>query len=127
VLVISPMGRGNVETFNSGFAIVGLSDWSERRSAWPIMNEVRESLGQLPGIRAFPVMSQGFGGGSEQGLQFVLGGGSYEQLVTWRDALMDYIRQPKPKLTNLESDYEESQPQLSVNIDYTRAADLGVT
>nr|WP_300309108.1 efflux RND transporter permease subunit [Halomonas sp.] len=127
VLVISPMGRGNVETFNSGFAIVGLSDWSERRSAWPIMNEVRESLGQLPGIRAFPVMSQGFGGGSEQGLQFVLGGGSYEQLVTWRDALMDYIRQSNPKLINLESDYEESQPQLSVNIDYTRAADLGVT
>ncbi|WP_413614947.1 efflux RND transporter permease subunit [Halomonas cupida] len=127
VLVISPMGRGNVETFNSGFAIVGLSDWSERRSAWPIMNEVRESLGQLPGIRAFPVMSQGFGGGSEQGLQFVLGGGSYEQLVTWRDALMDYIRQTNPKLINLESDYEESQPQLSVNIDYTRAADLGVT
>ncbi|WP_417328724.1 efflux RND transporter permease subunit [Halomonas cupida] len=127
VLVISPMGRGNVETFNSGFAIVGLSDWSERRSAWPIMNEVRESLGQLPGIRAFPVMAQGFGGGSEQGLQFVLGGGSYEQLVTWRDALMDYIRQTNPNLINLESDYEESQPQLSVNIDYTRAADLGVT
>lgn len=127
VLVISPMGRGNIETFNSGFAIVGLSDWSERRSAWPIMNEVRESLGQLPGIRAFPVMAQGFGGGSEQGLQFVLGGGSYEQLVTWRDALMDYIRQTNPNLINLESDYEESQPQLSVNIDYTRAADLGVT
>ncbi|QEM81240.1 efflux RND transporter permease subunit [Halomonas binhaiensis] len=127
VLVISPMGRGNVESFNSGFAIVGLSDWSERRSAWPIMNEVRESLGQLPGIRAFPVMAQGFGGGSEQGLQFVLGGGSYEQLVIWRDALMDYIRQTNPKLINLESDYEESQPQLSVNIDYTRAADLGVT
>ncbi|ALM52016.1 efflux RND transporter permease subunit [Halomonas huangheensis] len=127
VLVISPMGRGNVETFNSGFAIVGLSDWEERRPAWPIMNEVRQSLSQLPGISAFPIMSQGFGGGSEQGLQFVLGGGSYEQLVTWRDALMDYIRQTNPKLINLESDYEESQPQLSVNIDYTRAADLGVT
>lgn len=125
VLVISPLGRG--ETFNSGLAIVGLSDWSERRSAWPIMDEVRESLGQLPGIRAFPVMAQGFGGGSEQGLQFVLGGGSYEQLVAWRDALMDYIRQTNPKLINLESDYEENQPQLSVNIDYTRAADLGVT
>lgn len=72
-------------------------------------------------------MRQGFGGGTEQGLQFVLGGGSYEQLATWRDALMDHIRQTNPNLLNLESDYEENQPQLNVNIDYTRAADLGVT
>ncbi|MGQ7249326.1 efflux RND transporter permease subunit [Halomonas sp. V046] len=127
VLILAPGGRGNTENFNSGFAIVGLSDWAERRPAWPIMNEVRETLGALPGIRAFPVMRQGFGGGTEQGVQFVLGGGSYEQLVAWRDALMDHIRQDNPRLLNLESDYEESQPQLSVNIDYTRAADLGVT
>ena len=127
VLIIAPQGRGNTENFNSGFTIVGLSDWAERRPAWPIMNEVRQSLADLPGIRAFPVMRQGFGGGTEQGVQFVLGGGSYEQLVTWRDALMDHIRQTNPRLLNLESDYEENQPQLNVNIDYTRAADLGVT
>ncbi|MBN8410647.1 efflux RND transporter permease subunit [Halomonas cupida] len=127
VLIIAPQGRGNTENFNSGFSIVGLSDWAERRPAWPIMNEVRQSLAELPGIRAFPVMRQGFGGGTEQGLQFVLGGGSYEQLATWRDALMDHIRQTNPNLLNLESDYEENQPQLNVNIDYTRAADLGVT
>ncbi|MBB3140205.1 efflux RND transporter permease subunit [Halomonas organivorans] len=127
VLIISPRGRGSVENFNSGFAIVGLSDWAERRPAWPIMNEVRQTLAELPGIRAFPIMSQGFGGGFEQGVQFVLGGGSYEQLATWRDALLEHIRRTNPQLINLESDYEENQPQLSVDIDYTRAADLGVT
>ena len=128
VLVMSPMGRGNTENFNSGFAIVGLADWSERRPAWPIMDELRQSLSALPGVQAFPVMSSGFrGSSSEQGVQFVLGGGNYEQLVEWRDTLMEHIRQTNPKLINLESDYEENQPQLSVNIDYARAADLGVT
>ncbi|MFG6136675.1 efflux RND transporter permease subunit [Halomonas sp. B23F22_10] len=127
VMIMSPRGRGRTENFNSGFAIVGLADWDERGPAGPVLNRVRRDLAELPGIRAFPIMPQGFGGGSEQGLQFVLGGGSYEQLVTWRDALMDHIRQDNPGLLNLESDYEENQPQLSVNIDYHRAADLGVT
>ena len=129
ILVRAPMGWGAIENFNSGMVIVNLSDWSERRPAWPIMNEVRQRLADLPGISAFPVMPQGFGGGgsSEQALQFVLGGGTYEQLSEWRDTLISHIREDNPRLLNLDSDYEENQPQLRVDIDYDRAADLGVT
>ena len=127
VLVRAPRGWGNIENFNSGFVIVNLADWGSRRSAWAIMDEIRQTLGDLPGVRAFPVMRQGFGSSVEKPVQFVLGGGTYEQLAEWRDTLMAHVREDNPRLTGLDSDYEENQPQLQVDIDYSRAAELGVT
>ncbi len=127
VVVRAPRGWGNIENFNSGFVIVNLADWGSRRSAWAIMDEIRQTLSDLPGVRAFPVMRQGFGSSVEKPVQFVLGGGTYEQLAEWRDTLMAHIRDDNPRLTGLDSDYEENQPQLRVDIDYTRAAALGVT
>ncbi len=127
VVVRAPRGWGNIENFNGGFVIVNLADWGSRRDAWAIMDEVRDKVADLPGVRAFPVMRQGFGSSVEKPVQFVLGGGTYEQLAEWRDTLLDHIREDNPRLTGLESDYEENQPQLRVDIDYTRAADLGVT
>lgn len=127
IVVRAPRGYGNLETFNSGFAIVNLTDWAERRAAWPIMEEVRERLADLPGIRATPVMRQGFGAGVEKPVQFVLGGGTYEKLAEWRDAMFKHIRDNNPRLTELDSDYKETQPQLRVDINYDRAASLGVT
>ncbi len=91
------------------------------------MAEVRARLADLPGVRTFPVMRQGFGRDIEQSMQFVLGGGTFDQLAEWRDTLIAHVREDNPRLTGLESDYEENQPQLRVEIDYTRAADLGVT
>ncbi|GAA0567859.1 efflux RND transporter permease subunit [Halomonas salifodinae] len=127
VVVRAPRGWGNIENFNGGFVIVNLADWGSRRDAWAIMDEVRQKVADLPGIRAFPVMRQGFGSSAEKPVQFVLGGGTYEQLAEWRDTLIAHIREDNPRLTGLESDYEENQPQLRVDIDYTRAAALGVT
>ena len=127
VLVRAPRGWGNIENFNGGFVIVNLADWDERRSAWPIMQEIRQLLADLPGVRAFPIMRQGFGSNAEKPVQFVLGGGTYEQLAEWRDTLIEHIETDNPRLTGLESDFEENQPQLRVDIDYTRAAALGVT
>jgi len=126
-VVRAPRGWGNIENFNSGFVIVNLADWGERRSAWAIMDEIRRNLADLPGVRAFPVMRQGFGSSVEKPVQFVLGGGTYEELAEWRDTLFEHIREDNPRLTGLDSDYEESQPQLEVDIDYERAAELGVT
>ncbi|WP_163559617.1 efflux RND transporter permease subunit [Halomonas sp. NO4] len=127
VVVRAPRGWGNIETFNSGFVIVNLADWGSRRDAWTIMDEVRQQLADLPGVRAFPVMRQGFGASVEKPVQFVLGGGTYEQLAEWRDTLIAHVRENNPRITGLDSDYEENQPQLQVDIDYGRAAELGVT
>ncbi|WP_163576749.1 efflux RND transporter permease subunit [Halomonas faecis] len=127
VVVRAPRGWGNIETFNSGFVIVNLADWDSRRDAWTIMDDVRQQLADLPGVRAFPVMRQGFGASVEKPVQFVLGGGTYEELAEWRDTLIGHVREHNPRITGLDSDYEENQPQLQVDIDYRRAAQLGVT
>jgi len=127
ISVRAPRGYGNIENFNDGMVIVSLADWGERRSAWAIMADVRQRLVDLPGVEAYPVMRQGFGGSIQKPVQFVIGGGTYESLVTWRDRLLERINEDDPGLTDIESDYKETQPQLRIEIDYQRAAALGVT
>ncbi|MBK9131446.1 MAG: efflux RND transporter permease subunit [Gammaproteobacteria bacterium] len=127
LLVRAPTAFGNVEIFNRGIAIVVLNDWGKRRSAWDIMDDVRTRLDGLSGVQAFPVMRQGFGGRTRKPVQFVLGGGTYEELAQWRDILLAKINENNPGLQGLDWDYKETKPQLGVTIDYNRAADLGVT
>jgi multidrug efflux pump len=127
LLVRAPRAFGNFEIFNTGIVINVLSDWSARRSAWEIMDDVRQRLADLPGVRVFPVMRQGFGARIQKPVQFVIGGGTYPQLAEWRDILVDRINQNDPGLVGLDWDYKETKPQLRVMIDYDRAAELGVT
>mgnify|MGYP000527771206 CR=1 FL=1 len=116
----------SVQRFNDGFAIHVLADWSERRSAWEIMDDIRGRLADLPAVRAIPIMRQGFGRGIGQPVQFVIGGGEYAELAQWRDQLLAAVEADNPGLAGLESDYRETQPQLEIEIDRARAADLGV-
>jgi multidrug efflux pump len=127
VLVRSPRGFGGGAAFNTGIVIMVLNDFAVRRSGWVIMDEIRAGLADLPGVRAFPVMRQGFGARIAKPVQFVIGGGSYEELAEWRDILVKAIEADNPGLQGLDWDYKETKPQLRVQIDYDRAADLGVT
>ncbi|BCO32465.1 multidrug transporter [Thiohalobacter sp. COW1] len=127
LLVRAPRAFGNFEIFNTGIAINVLSDWSQRRSAWDIMDDARQRLSDLPGVRVFPVMRQGFGARVQKPVQFVIGGGTYAELAEWRDILVERIEADNPGLVGLDWDYKETKPQLRVVIDYDRAAELGVT
>ena len=127
LLVRAPRTFGNLANFNSGIAVFVLNDWSLRRPAWDIMDEVGKKLSDLPGVRAFPVMRQGFGSAIQKPVQFVIGGGTYAELAKWRDTLLEKIEADNPGLVGIDWDYKESKPQLQVNIDYDRAAELGVT
>ena len=127
LLVRAPRAFANFEIFNTGIVIVLLNDWATRRSAWEIMDDVRARLSGLPGVRAFPVMRQGFGARIQKPVQFVIGGGTYQELASWRDILLKEIDKDNPGLVGVSWDYKETKPQLQVNIDYDRAADLGVT
>jgi len=127
LLVRAPRAFGNFEIFNTGIVINVLSDWSARRSAWAIMDDVSQRLADLPGVRVFPVMRQGFGARVQKPVQFVIGGGTYAELAGWRDILLEKIQEDNPGLVGLDWDYKETKPQLQVVIDYDRAADLGVT
>ncbi len=127
LLVRAPRGFGNIENFNDGIVIVLLNDWSKRRNAFTIMDEVRGKLSDLPGIRAFPVMRRGIGGGTSKPVQFVLGGSTYEKLAEWRNILLEKVQENNPGFVGLDSDYKATRPQLDFKVNYDRAADLGVT
>ena len=127
LLVRTPRGFEGTQTFNTGNATLVLSDFGQRRSGWVIMDEVRALLADLPGVKAAPIMRQGFGARVQKPVQFVIGGGTYEELAQWRDLLLERIEADNPGLTNLDWDYKETKPQLRVTIDQARAADLGVT
>lgn len=126
LLVRAPRAFGNTADFSGGFVIVVLEDWSLRRDAWAIMNEVRQQLGELAGVRAFPMMRQGLSGSSGKPLQFVIGGADYGELASWRDLLLAEAGN-NPGLVGLDHDYKESKPQLRVAVDTRRAAELGVS
>ena len=123
VLVRTPGFGGS-----AGIAIVGMADWEDRtRSTFSLMGEVTGKLQSIPDVRAFAIMRSSIGGrGLGRPVQFVLQGNTYEELVAWRDIVLDKARE-NPKLLRLDSDYKETTPQLLVNIDKERAADLGVS
>ncbi len=126
-LLIRAPGFGASNNFNTGFAIVGLAPWGERRHISEIMGDVRRRLGDLPGVRSFPLQRRGFGGRTQKPLQFVIGGGSYDELAIWRDIILEAIEEDNPGLSGVDYDYRETRPQLRIQVDYDRAAELGVT
>ncbi|MEX1237987.1 MAG: efflux RND transporter permease subunit, partial [Pseudomonadales bacterium] len=126
-LVFLP-GWGSAESVNSAVSLVTMAPWSERNlSTEEVMNTLVKKWQEIPGIQAFPFMRSGLqrrGGG--QPIQFVLGGSTYEELAQWRDILLAKIDQ-NPNITRVQTDYKETKPQLLIEVDKTRAADLGVS
>lgn len=113
---------------NAGIAIVGSADWDKRDfSTFSLMDEISGKLNSVPDVRAFAIMRSGIsGGGLGRPVQFVLQGDTYENLVAWRDIVLEKATK-NPGLIRLDSDYKETSPQLLVNINRDRAADLGVS
>ncbi len=128
LLMRTPLGFGGaIETFNDGIAVLLLEDWGQRRSGWDLIEDVRERVSDLPGVRAFPIMRGGFGRGRGKPVQFVIGGGSYEDLSAWRDTMLAQIEAQGLGLTDVNSDYDETKPQFRISVDRDRAADLSIS
>ncbi len=125
----APRGFGGQtsEDFSTGQAVVVMPPWNARSSTTQAtMEQIARDLNGIPGVMGFPQMRQGLGRGFGQPVQFVLLGPSFEQLSQWRDQLMPEL-QKIAGLTGLDSDFKETRPQLRVQIDRSRAAELGVS
>jgi len=113
---------------NSGFIIVLLEDWSKRkRSGQTIMRSAFADIAKVPGILAFPVMPQSIrSGGVSKPVQFVLLGNTYAKLTEWKEIIKAEARK-NPGLNSVEDDYEITKPELKVEINNEKAADLGIS
>ena len=126
-LFVRSPGWGGNSGSNSGILIGTLEDWDDRDvSAAEVMGQVRQLMAGIPNVRAIPVMRSTIGGRSEAPIQFVLGGGSFDQLVEWADVIAEKARE-NPGLRDVDIDFNQNQPQLEITIDRERAQELGVS
>src|SRR3954453_7040413 len=112
---------------NQGLFILRLVPWDQRTvKQQDIVKELFGKVSNFPGARAFPINPASLGQrGFQQQIQFVIGGSDYATLRDWRDRMLAKA-QASNLFVNLDSDYKENQPDLRVQIDRARAADLGV-
>ncbi len=105
-----------------------LAPWAEReRKQQAIAAELMPQLLAIPGVRAFALNPPSLGQrGFQPPVQFVIGGPDYETLVQWRDRFLERARQ-NPQLQNLDSNFRETKPEIRVQIDRRKAAELGLS
>ena len=122
-----PGGWGASEEMHTGQAIVLMNPWNQREvSTAGLVEELRAQLGEIPGVRALPIVRSGLVRSRGQPVSVVLGGPNYEELAEWRDRLLARMEQ-NPRLFAVDSDYKETRPQMRVEIDRARASDLGIS
>ncbi|MDC0514116.1 efflux RND transporter permease subunit, partial [Pelagibacteraceae bacterium] len=127
IMRVPGFGRSSKQV-NSGFIIVLLEDWSKRkRHGVKILRESFAKIGRVPGVLAFSVMPQGIRtGGIESPVQFVVLGNTYDQLIEWKKIIKREARK-NPGLSSIQDDFDLNKPQLNVQINQKKAADLGVS
>jgi multidrug efflux pump len=105
-----------------------LAPWDQRdRKQQQIAAEMMPQLLAIPGVRAFALNPPSLGQrGFQPPVQFVIGGPDYGTLVQWRDRFLERARQ-NPRLLNMDSNYRETKPEIRVDIDRRKAAELGLS
>ncbi len=118
-------------TQNSGTVYVRLTPVGDRRrNQFAIMNEVRANV--LPqvatvnlrtGVR--PVATIGGGGNQNADIQFTINGPDLKSLERFANAVADAARK-EPGVVDVDTSLNVGKPELSVDLDRLKAADLGV-
>lgn len=123
----TPGGFGASDDFNSGTFVVFLKPWEERTETTnDVVAQVNKILADLPAVRGNAAARSSLGRSRGQPLNFVIAGSTYESLGIARDRLLA-AASDNPGIVNLDSDYKETKPQMEIEVDTTRAGDLGVS
>ncbi|WP_237064128.1 MULTISPECIES: efflux RND transporter permease subunit [Microbulbifer] len=105
-----------------------LADWEEREiSQQALAGEIAGPLAQIPGARirvSSPNSLSLRGGGG--GIEIALVGNDYNRIYQAAREMARAIEDRLPHLSQPDISYRPTQPQLSIEIDRRRAADLGV-
>ncbi|MGG1660397.1 efflux RND transporter permease subunit [Brevibacillus sp. NRS-1366] len=129
--------RGNSASTSAGSFLLILSDQSERqRSTAAVTEEIRQKLNRFPGARlrvseAGGATLPGLGGGGGQfggsaPISYAIRGNDEATLKQVAENLTAAIGEV-PGVREADNNMEESRPEIQVNLDRVRAAELGVT
>lgn len=123
----SIIGFGSAGQVNQGLAIVRMLPRGERDiSQAQLIDKLRAKLAQIPGARAFPSPPSIVGGGRGEPLQFVLSGPNLNEVARLSDQLTHRLAD-EPGIGRLDQELQLDLPQLELELDRTRAAQLGLT
>ncbi len=128
---MSAVGAGGPSSSsNQGRLIIRLKPRNQRRlSADEVIRELQPKLSQIPGIRVYllnpPPINVG-GRNSKSQYQFTLQSTDTDALYAGSDALLAKMKD-LPDLTDVTTDLQVKNPQVSVEIDRDQAAALGVS
>lgn len=109
-----------------GFMFVGLKPPNQRPPSQAIAQMIFPRLMGIPGVLAFAFPPPGLGGGFGGAVQFVLQADTYEALARATGVMMQEA-QKLGYLVNMDTDLKLNKPQLEIEIDRERAAELGVS
>ncbi|MEO9163865.1 MAG: efflux RND transporter permease subunit [Casimicrobiaceae bacterium] len=128
--VMSFAGAGGPSaSLNNGRLFVTLKARNERPPAEQIVQELRPTLMQIPGITAYvqniPTIRIG-GRLSKSQYQYTVQAPDTEELYRWAPQLEAKLR-TLPGLADVTSDLQITQPQITVDIDRNKASALGVS
>jgi multidrug efflux pump len=116
-------------TVGQGTVIYRAVDWEERqRTTLEIAREMGPKFGALSGINAFPITPPSLGQGfRERPLNFVIQtSDSYQNLSAVARAFMDEVAK-NPGILQANVDLRLNKPELRVEVDRVKAAELGVS
>jgi multidrug efflux pump len=120
------IGGGQV---SSAFGVLRTVDWSERDiTTQALARQLLPEIMALPGISAFPVTPPSLGQSFRSlPLNFVIvSSDSYENMADAAQALIAEM-QRNPGLVQPDSDLQLNKPEIFMEVDRVRAADMGVS
>ncbi len=112
-----------------GSVIMRGKSWEERdRTTMDIARELSPKIAALPGISAFPITPPSLGQGfRERPINYVIvTGDSYENLARVVRQFQDKLAQ-NPGFLQVDTDLRLNKPEVRMDVDRERAADMGVT
>ncbi len=113
---------------NRGQIEAPLADWSERTvSEGDIAEDINRQLRNLPGAQGRIRRANSLNlRNADGGLEFALIGANYTRIYDDTKVLLLAIEEQLPWISNMQVEYRATQPELSIDIDRSRATDLGV-
>ena len=120
------IGGGQV---SNAFGVLRTVDWSERtRSTQELQKDLLPRLAGLPGVNAFPVTPASLGQGfRERAINYVLvSGDTYPNMSGVAQKFIAEM-QKNPGIVQPDSDLQLNKPEIFMDVDRARAADLGVS
>ncbi len=120
------MGGGQVSTAS---AVMRTVDWNDRTlTTQQLAQSLLPKVATLPGISAFPITPPSLGQGfRERPINFIIvSGDSYANMARVSQALMAEMAK-NPGFVQVDSDLQLNKPEIFMEVDRQRAADMGVS